>query len=48
MTLVKRMPYHGGAREYSGFRNVDDGGVYIVTSRTHYPKVCLTLLFLRL
>jgi hypothetical protein len=37
LTRVERMLPSAEADEYSGFRNVENEGVYIVTSHTHYP-----------
>jgi hypothetical protein len=45
MTRVRRMSQRLEPHEYRGFNNEENGGVYIVTSPTHYPAPRLTLVF---
>lgn len=42
LTRLKRMSCHAEVHEYWGFRSAGNEGVYIVTSRTHYPPNRLT------
>jgi hypothetical protein len=37
LTRVKRMSPSSEPHEYRGFHNGQNGGVYIVAARTHYP-----------